>query len=304
MRFDLSRLPERFHLGTSSFSTTDWCGSFYPADLPQHEFLSHYAKVFRTVEIDATWHFMPGARTVDAWERKVPEGFVFAAKVPKVITHEKHLENCREDWERFLETMERLGGKLGPLLFQFKYFPKRQDAEEHKTGEKFLRRLEAFLPLLPDRGRYVVEIRNETWLRPPLMDLLRSRGIALALVDHVTMPRPARWFELCDPITADFSYVRFLGDHHAMDNLVAHKREGGGKSRDWDELVVDRASEMREWVPVLQRVASGVGDLYAYFNNHYAGFAPGSIELFLRVWEEETGRGSPAGTPRPREEGP
>jgi uncharacterized protein YecE (DUF72 family) len=286
LKFDLSRLPAGFHVGTSSFSTPDWCGSFYPADLPPHDFLAHYAKTFRTVEIDATWHFMPSAKTADAWERKVPDGFIFSAKVPKTITHEKMLANCQDDWERFIETMTRLGGKLGPLLFQFQYVSKRKDPHESETGEEFLRRLEAFLPLLPEGVRFVVEIRNEKWLKPTLTELLKSRGIALALIDQVTMPRPARWFELCDPITADFAYVRFLGDHHTMDNLVGHRREAGHKTRDWDELIVDRSREMREWVPVLRQVAGSTPDVYAYFNNHYAGFAPGSIELFLRTWDE------------------
>ncbi len=289
MEFDLSRLPPGLHVGTSSFSTTDWCGPFYPADLSPHDFLGHYARTFRTVEIDATWHFMPSAKTADAWGRKVPEGFVFSAKVPKIITHEKQLENCGDDWERFAETMARLGPKLGPLLFQFQYVSKKRDPREYETGEVFLRRLEAFLPLLPAGQRFAVEVRNEKWLRPALTDLLRSRGIALALIDQNTMPRPGRWFDLCDPITADFAYVRFLGDHHAMDNLVGHRRQSGEKTRDWDEIVLDRSQEMREWVPVLRRLADRVPDVYAYFNNHYAGFAPGSIELFLRTWEETPG---------------
>jgi uncharacterized protein YecE (DUF72 family) len=142
---------------------------------------------------------------------------------------------------------------------------------------------------MPPEHRYVIEVRNTKWLGPGLTDLLRSRNIALALIDHCRMPRPARWFEMCDPITADFSYVRFLGDHHAMDELVAHRRESGEKSGDWDELVVDRAAEMREWVPLLERLTGRVGDIYAYFNNHYAGFAPGSIELFLKTWQEMAG---------------
>ncbi len=74
-----------------------------------------------------------------------------------------------------------------------------------------------------------------------------------------------------------------------MDDLVGRKRQSGKKTRDWDELVVDRSREMREWVPILRRLADRVPDVYAYFNNHYAGFAPGSIELFLQVWEEMAG---------------
>ncbi|MBD3160672.1 MAG: DUF72 domain-containing protein [Candidatus Eisenbacteria bacterium] len=287
MPTDLGVLPPGLHVGTSSFSASDWRGVFYPEDLEPRDFLAHYAKRFRTVEIDATWHFMPNPRIVEGWERKVPDGFVFSAKVPKVITHEKQLVDCEEEIASFLDTMSRLGDKLGPLLFQFQYVSKRRDPKEYETGSRFLKRLEAFLPLLPDRYRYVVEVRNRNWLREDLTSLLAGRGIALALVDYVTMPRAEGWFEQCDPVTADFSYVRFLGDHRAMDDLVAKKRETGQKQGDWNELLVDRTREMRAWAPVLQRLSERVTDVYAYFNNHYAGYAPGSIELFLRTWEEK-----------------
>jgi uncharacterized protein YecE (DUF72 family) len=289
MEFDLSILPAKMQVGTSSFSTEDWCGVFYPEGLPPHEFLTHYARTFQTVEIDATWHFMPNPRTVEAWKRKVPEGFVFAAKVPKSITHEKYLVGCEEEWEYFLDTMHALGPRLGPLLFQFKYVSKRSNPEEAATGRDFLRRLEAFLPLIPAGLSVVVEVRNQAWLRSPLTDLLRARGVALALVDYVTMPRPARWFELCDPVTAAFSYVRFLGDHHSMDDLVAHKREREGKRGDWNEVLVDRTEEMREWIPILRKLSDRVDPLYVYFNNHYAGFAPGSIALLLQMWDQVMG---------------
>jgi uncharacterized protein YecE (DUF72 family) len=286
INLDQSALPGSLHVGTSSFSSADWYGVFYPGEISPSEFLQHYSRTFPTVEIDATWHFMPNPKTVDAWAKKVPEGFVFAAKVPKVITHEKLLKGCEDDWKYFVDTMGRLGPKLGPLLFQFQYVAKRTNAREYETGEEFRRRLEAFLPLLPPEHRYAVEVRNPKWLGPELTDLLRSRNISLTLIDQCRMPRPARWFDMCDPITADFTYVRFLGDHHAMDELVAHKREAGEKTGDWNELVVDRAAEMREWVPLLDRLTGRVGDVYAYFNNHYAGFAPGSIELFLKTWKE------------------
>jgi uncharacterized protein YecE (DUF72 family) len=288
MRFDLSKIPSGLKLGTSSFSAADWCGTFYPTDLPPHEFLSYYAQVFQTVEIDATWHFMPNLKTVQAWERKVPTNFIFAAKVPKTITHEKRLVGCESDWSTFLGTMDALGPKLGPLLLQFQYIPKRSDPREYETGDDFMQRLERFLPLMPDRFRYVVEVRNTTWLGPRLTSLLRSRNIALALVDYVRMPSAPVWFDVCDPITADFSYVRFLGDHHTMDNMVARLRERGEKNRDWDSLVVDRSREMRAWVPILRKLSAEIGDVYTYFNNHYAGFAPGSIDLFLKIWDEET----------------
>ncbi len=287
IRLDLSRVPQGLLLGTSSFSSPDWIGSFYPHGLPPAEFLRHYAGVLRTVEIDATWHAMPPRRTVEAWSAKVPDGFLFSVKAPKVITHERYLEDCEEEWRRFLSVTEPLGAKLGPIVFQFQYVPQGRDPHEFATGEDFLRKLKRFVPLIPREGRYVIEVRNRRWLTPALLDCLRTRNIALALVSYTTMPGAAELLEDIDPVTADFSYIRFLGDHAAMDHRVARARELGTKSRDWDELVIDRTEDMRGWVAPIRELLRRAPDVFLYFNNHYAGFAPGSLELFLRLWDEE-----------------
>jgi uncharacterized protein YecE (DUF72 family) len=104
--------------------------------------------------------------------------------------------------------MDLLGDKLGPLLFQFAYFNKKA----FLGVNDFLARLLPFLKKLPKDHRFAVELRNKKWLVPQFVETLRGRGVALALIDQSWMPRPAQWFEKFDPITADFKYVRFLGD--------------------------------------------------------------------------------------------
>ncbi len=203
-------------------------GSFYPGDISPRNFSAHYARTFRTVEIDATWHFMPNPKTVPAWERKVPDDFVFAAKVPKVITHEKLLKNCEDDWSYFLETMGTAGPQARPASLPV---PVLWQSATTRTSTRPGRSSPAdwrpSCPCCPRSTATSSRCAIPSGSEPELTELLRSRNIALALIDHCRMPRPARWFEMCDPITADFSYVRFLGDHHAMDELVAHKRETG-----------------------------------------------------------------------------
>jgi len=99
------------------------------------DYLTYYATKFHTVEVDSTFHRTPSVATVNGWARKVPEGFLLAAKVPQVITHEKILRDCETDLESFLETMDLMGNKLGPLLFQFGYFAGWADlAEEADTA--------------------------------------------------------------------------------------------------------------------------------------------------------------------------
>jgi uncharacterized protein YecE (DUF72 family) len=296
LTLDLSALPERLHLGTSSFSWDDWRGNFYPEGLEPADYLGFYATVFPTVEIDATWYHAPSRRTVESWARKVPERFVFSLKVPREITHERYLEGCRDEWNAFLNVLEPLGEKRGPLLFQFPYVAKGKDADEYATGDDFRRRLRAFLPLLPEGGRYAVEVRNARWLRPPLTDLLRTRGIALALVSYYTLPGPAEWLRAVDPVTAPFSYLRFLGHREAMDKLVAAASAERGKTRDWDELLADRERETRGWMDVACRLLERGQHVFVYFNNHFAGYAPGSVDLFLKLWGDLT---PPRTTPAP-----
>jgi uncharacterized protein YecE (DUF72 family) len=112
-------------LGTSAFTADGWEGSFYPKGLPACDQLCYYAQHFDIVEVDSTFYRVPSLATVKGWNAKTPKGFLFAAKVPQKITHEKALVSCDNDLAQFLKVMDALGDKLGPLLFQFPYFNKK-----------------------------------------------------------------------------------------------------------------------------------------------------------------------------------
>jgi uncharacterized protein YecE (DUF72 family) len=230
---------------TSAFTAAGWPGSCYPANLKPADYLSYYATQFDTVEVDNTFYRVPSESTVRGWYAKTPPGFIFAAKFPQAITHEKVLVDCDVDVRKFLAAMDALGEKLGPLLFQFPWFP---DTVFFGLDD-FLARLLPFLDKLPKDHRFAVEIRNKTWLAPKLTDALRERGIALALIDQAWMPRPAEWFERCDPITADFTYIRWLGDREGIERLT----------KTWDKTILDCREPLREWVKVWdQAVRRGV----------------------------------------------
>lgn len=282
------KFPPNLYVGTSSWSSQDWCGSFYPESIQPGEMISVYAQKLQTVEVDATWHSMPNARMVDAWNSRTPDGFIFSAKVPKVISHEKYLEDCDGELKTFLSVMERLGTKLGPLVFQFPYVAKGKDAKEYETGADFLARLRRFVPKLPGEFKWGIEIRNAKWLRLELLDTLRSRNISLVFIDYYTMdplPKLARRPEV---FTSDFLYVRFLGNHKEMDAAVKKAREEGNRTRDWESLIRDRTQEMRAWIPPIRDAVKKNLPIYVYFNNHYAGYAPGSVEIFHRLFNDAT----------------
>src|SRR5882762_5256016 len=159
---------------------------------------------------------------------------------PQVITHEKVLVDCEDDLNHFLKTMDALEDKLGPLLFQFGYFNK----TKFKSGAEFLALLKPFLKKLPKGYKFAVEIRNKNWLDLRFVDLLREHGVALALIDQGWMPRPWEMKSDLDLITADFTYVRWLGDRKGIEE----------KTKTWDKIIVDRRGDLLEWVELLKKL--------------------------------------------------
>ncbi|TPW17592.1 MAG: hypothetical protein FD129_319 [bacterium] len=277
---DRSRIPAGLHIGTSSWSSDDWKGTVYEPHAKPGDYITQYARHFGTVEIDATFYRIPNETTVDGWREKTPDDFRFSAKIPQVITHEKYLDDCEADFRLFVGRMERLGRKLGPMVFQFPYVAKGKDADEYATGRDFRERLGRFLPTLPADHRFAVEIRNEKWLDESLLELLRSHRVALVLVEYFTMSSMTTIISKLDPVTTDFSYLRFLGDHKRMDALVKDRE------KPWGSLAVDRAAETARWVPIVRGLLARKLDVFAYFNNHFAGYAPGSARLFLDLLRE------------------
>ena len=267
-------LPGIF-LGTSSFTATGWQGSFYPQGMKSRDFLSYYASKFQTVEIDSTFYGTPSASTVASWNEKTSEDFIFAAKVPQIITHEKVLVDCDSEFDEFVKTMDILGPKLGPMVFQFPSF----DRWKFPKQDSFLAVLTPFLKKLPADHKYVIEIRNKNWVDARLADALREHNIALALTDTSFVPRPWELKEKFDLVTADFGYVRWLGDRHGIEKVT----------RVWDKTVVDRKDDLTNWVMVLKDLVLNrkLRKVFLFANNHYAGHGPATVKQFLDLWKKK-----------------
>jgi uncharacterized protein YecE (DUF72 family) len=174
-------------IGTSAFTAAGWPGSFHPVGMQPRDFLTYYATKFDSVEVDSTFYRIPSRSTVKGWADKTPQGFVFSAKVPQVFTHEKCLEGCEDELSQFLETMDLLGDKLGPFLFQFPYF----NRKAFKTDDDFLARLSLFLKALSKGYKFALEIRNKNWMNEKLADLVRKHKVAMVLIDQLWMPCPS-----------------------------------------------------------------------------------------------------------------
>ena len=195
--------------------------------------------------------------------------------MPQVITHEKLLVDCAEELAAFLKAMDELGDRLGPLLFQFPYFKR----DVFPSLDSFLERLRPFLARLPGGKPYALEVRNRSWVSSPLLDLLRGHGIAYAIIDHPWMPTIEDLLKKHDPVTAEFAYVRWLGDRKGIEE----------RAKTWEKLIVDRTAEMERWVSALTRLLERDIHIYGFFNNHYAGHAPGSIALLREIWRKRPG---------------
>jgi uncharacterized protein YecE (DUF72 family) len=263
-------MEARIQIGTSSFTAAGWSGSFYPKGLKSAEYLMFYAEHFNTVEIDSTFYACPSPSTVRGWAQKTLEDFIFAVKVPQTITHEKVLVDCDAEFEQFVQTMSMLGGKLGPIVMQFPYF----NSDVFQTLGQFLSRLKALLKKIPSGYKLAVEIRNKHWLNDRLGDLLREHKVALVLQDREWMPTPTELAETFDPITTDWTYIRWLGDRKSIEQMT----------KTWDRTVVDRASELSSWVDYCQQVRRRGVTIFAYANNHFGGHAPATVRQFRELW--------------------
>jgi len=189
------------------------------------------------------------------------------------MTHTNVLLNCEAEFDEFLQRMCLLREKLGPLLFQFPHFSK----YDFNDQSEFSRRLRPFLERISKIGnfRFAVEIRNKNWLNSRLTELLREFRVARALTDHSLMPRPWEHKQKLDLLTADFTYIRWLGDRKGIEELT----------RTWDKIIVDRQDDLMKWVEVFSQFSDGI-HVYTYANNHYAGNGPQTINLFWKLLTE------------------
>ena len=181
------------YIGTSGFSYPSWRGSFYPAKMPAREFLAHYGSRFRSLEVNSTFYRLPLESTLARWRDLTPEGFVFAVKASRYITHIKRLREPENTVGPFLDRVRSLGTKLGPILLQL-------PAKFTFNAEV----LASFCEVLDKRFRYVFEFRDPSWFQAQTCDTLKRYGMAFCIYDFAGLRAP-------DTVTADFVYIRLHG---------------------------------------------------------------------------------------------
>jgi uncharacterized protein YecE (DUF72 family) len=243
----------KLHVGTMGWSHGFWKGSFYPEGLMSKEFLAYYARQFSTVEVDSTFYRIPRTQSVADWKAQTPDDFMFSLKFPQVITHVKMLKDCEEETKVFLERVTLLGEKLGALLLQFSY----------TFGTKQFPLLRDFLPTLPRKHRYVVEVRNRKLLNHDFYSVLRDHNVALAWADSPFMPQ-------INEATSDFIYVRWVGDRRRVKGTLGR-------------IEVDRKPQINAWAEKLKPFLEEQTAVFGYFSKYYSGYSPSDAQELLDI---------------------
>ncbi len=273
----------RIRIGTSSFSSRDWVGPFYPPGTGERDFLTFYSSVFDTVEIDSTYYAIPSKRTVGKWVDSTPDDFIISVKFPRSIVHggkgSKPDQNeiligdsAKSECDRFLDSIELLGSRLGLILLQFPFF----SAEIFPASEMFFDRLENFLENLPSRFHYAIEIRNRRWLDSRFVGLCRKFEAVPVMVDQAWMPHGDELPEIFQPPLGQNGYIRLLGDRKRIESITSS----------WDKEVIDQSDRLQRWAILLAEMAARGLSNFVYINNHYAGHAPATAKRLQRLYDD------------------
>lgn len=208
----------RVLIGTSGFSYPAWRGRFYPEKMPESKMLGFYAGRLPTVEINNTFYRMPPPEILQRWAAETPDGFRFALKSPRRITHDKKLVDVAAAVEKLDQAAQALGEKLGPVLFQLPPFLR-----------KDLVRLDDFLAGLPKSIRPAVEFRHESWFSADVLARLKVHGAALCIAESEDLATP---FEA----TTGWGYLRLRRQDY--DDAAIRQWAEKLKAQSWETAYV------------------------------------------------------------------
>lgn len=284
--------PGDIRIGISGWRYKGWRGVFYPKGLRQKDELSYAAQAFRTIEINGTFYSLQRPEYFTAWRDATPDGFAFAVKGPRFITHMLKLTRSETPLANFFGNgLLALGPKLGPILWQFPpnfrfnaeklqaffaQLPRDTEAaaklarkHDHRIGGRVHLRTDSTRPL-----RYAMEIRHESFRCREFIELLRAHDVALVVADTVEWP-------LLFDVTADFVYCRL----HGSEQLYASGYESEALQV-WGKRIVSwsHGREVRDGDRAHHRAAKRAPrDVFVYFDNDAKVRAPFDAQALEQI---------------------
>jgi uncharacterized protein YecE (DUF72 family) len=232
-------------IGTSGWTYGDWKERFYPARVPQRDWLAYYASRFSTVELNVTAYRLPKERDLEHW-RQVPPGFRYTVKLSRLITHRRQPGTPQRFVDNFFRAIAPLSRQIANVLVQLPPFLAREDAV-----------LAVLLDALPPGHRYVVEFRHPSWYAEPVYSELRARGVSLCLHDLAGSVAPL-------VLTGTVQYVRLHGPMPAYAGSYRRVR-------------------LERWASTIVELAGHVDETFVYFNNDERAFATRNAALLREL---------------------
>jgi uncharacterized protein YecE (DUF72 family) len=241
---EIRQVPLR--IGTSGWQYRHWRDRLYPRGLPTDRWFDRYAECFDTVELNVTFYRQPRPEVFEGWARRAPEGFLFAVKASRFLTHILRLRDPADSVRRLMDGASRLGDHLGPILVQL---PPDMPAEPGRLAET--------LAAFPPGVRVTVEPRHASWFTDEVKALLRESGAALCWADRRGPRTPV------DPgwATAPWGYVRFHGGSASPPGC-------------YGEVSLAR------WLERIRAAWPADADVFLYWNNDHRGCAPRDAARF------------------------
>jgi uncharacterized protein YecE (DUF72 family) len=238
-------------VGTSGYSYTEWIGPVYPQGTRPEAFLSLYAGLFASVELNFSYYRMPTAPQLS-----------FSIKAHESLTHTVDPATWRTAAETFIRAMAPLceAKRLEAVLLQFPY-SFHYDVDRRKYLDALLKDFSS-LPL-------AVEFRNAQWYNNRVFDSLRTRGVALTSVD---LPALNGLPPVLDVTTSKLAYIRLHGRN-------SETWWGSDAAARYDYLYSEK--ELQAWVERVRGIASEAGRVLVYFNNHRRGQAVQNAKMLL-----------------------
>ncbi|HDT11708.1 MAG TPA: DUF72 domain-containing protein [bacterium] len=298
-------IPERIRpylrIGTCSWKFDSWKGLYYDPGKTYgpDDYLRDYAHHLNSVEIDQWfWSLFPGSiklpvlGTVQNYAQSVPEDFIFTVKAPNSLTLTHYYSKQPPRYTqyagksnpyffdtdlliKFLDLLDPLQKKLGPVMFQFEYLNKKKMPSQ----QDFQKHLHRFISSSPEQYEYAVEIRNPNYLNQRFFDFLKDHRLGFVYLDGYYMPSISEVYQRFNPQTAAFNIIRL----HGGDRAEIEKITGSV----WNNIISPKPAGLKAAAHIVKENTYKEIVTYVNINNHYEGSAPLTVERFKETVVEE-----------------